>query len=104
MRILTPFGAQMNSQIQEKIVKFLSFSEQFYVFSLISMQIQYYNAIMLMFNGCKHIEFIIFYKCAYFGAISFINKCSNLIKYSNVFTVYRTNVRIVKYISANVKL
>ena len=59
---------------------------------------------ILAFQICKLVLDIIWYKLAYFGAISCINKCSNSKKYSNVITVFRTVLRIVVYFSANTKL
>ena len=94
----------MNTQIQEKIQIFLLFSELFYVFSFISMQIQSYNEIILMFQVCKLIEDIIFYKCVYFGAIWCINENTNSRKISNVFVVFRAVFCLFVHFYANTKL
>ena len=67
--------AQINIQIQEKQQKILLFSEQFYVFSFISLQIRCHNEMIFTFCICKHTEEVVSYK--YFGTISCTNKHPN---------------------------
>ena len=62
---------------------FLLFSEQFYEFSLISLQIRCYNEMILTTKVGNHIEEVIRYKCVYFGTIWCINEYTNSSKIPN---------------------
>ena len=94
----------MNTQIHEKFQKFLLFSELFYVFSFISMQIQYYNEIILVFHVCKHVGDIICQKCVHFGTISCINEYTNSGKILKFFVVFKTVLCIFVHFYGNTTL
>ena len=91
----------MNAQIHERFQMFLLFSEQFYAFSLISMQIRCYNEMSLMSKVCKHIEEIICYKYVYFGTILCKNGYTKSLKISNVYAVFRAVLCIFVNFFAN---
>ena len=61
MCILAPFRAQINTQIQEKHSKILLFSEQFYVFSFISLQRRCHDKMIFTFRICKYTHKFIFW-------------------------------------------
>ena len=84
MCILTPFRAKINTQIQEKYLTVLLFSELFYVFSFICLLIRHHNEMIFTFCICKHVEEVVSYKFVYFGAICCKNKYTKWRKHQNV--------------------